>query len=195
MTHLKTLQLKIALVFVMVLTLSFGSFAHASEVTGTLSSNGQSTPNTQPEEQPEPEISGSVVSPENNNTTGGGSHSNRTTTSESSTPNPQVLGASTYNSPGTTSSNVSSSSSSYETAESLPQANYLEDSDADFALVSPAAESGNSTTSSSPSSEAGDVGISAGSWFWIILLSLLLVGTALYFYLRPRDEYDSWQRI
>jgi hypothetical protein len=186
MNHSNTLRLKIAAIIVLVF--AFASFSYASEVIGTLSSNGNNnTQNNLPNEtngNGSETVSGSVTSPSNSGTqSGGGSRQSFGSTSSDGT----VLGASTYNTPTNTYIAPSSTGNSRNSFENSG-------TDSEIAQLPPIEENADSgyLPSLRPAAPE-DNGLGLGSWFWIILLSLVLLGIVGYFYSRPVE--DMMQRV
>jgi cobalamin biosynthesis Mg chelatase CobN len=163
-TKSKKLLSSFLLIALAVLVSSTPAFA-TSEVTGTLSSS--STPTTTPNSGGSGSSSG-----------GGGATSTRTDA-------PSVLGASTGPSsvPATSktapSKNLSSDGTSLKTDPGLA---------VDYGTVpDPSVDDTTSTYSGNQTaSVAGVTSMSAATWFWIILLILILVGAIIYIYNRNK---------
>lgn len=168
-------KILLKLIFVLALAFVFSSHVNASEVTGSLSS-GISGGGNQNDTDTEGPISGTVVS-----------ESARRGSNSSST-----------SSTGTVRSATSSNDDNVNSGQtdSLSSNNNISPNFGDFGsgLVL-----GDSTSNSSYDNVAQDsvpvldlsastAGISVGNWIWIILLSLLLLATITYMYVRNQDR-------
>lgn len=211
MKHLNKKKLNTA-IFALIMAFAVASSAYASEITGTLRSSGDNNP-PEKAEQPAPEatgtdssVSGSVDSgsgsSSSSNTTSSGSSTSRTSStssgsSSSSFPTyesysaPQesgeVLGASRTASPAT-SGTSSPRSSSGSLSPSPSSNNELAAEEDTNSVTSPYFNLEDEPSTSITPAESPI--LDAGSWFWIIMISLFLVAAAAYYLTRPTDELE-----
>lgn len=207
MKHLNNEKLNTA-IFALFLAFAVASSAYASEITGTLRSSGDNKPQAREEESApdakDNSVSGSVVSDRESNsgssTTTAGSSTSRTSSapSGSSTSSPayensstpqssgEVLGAS--RTPNPTTSDPSSLRSSSGSLSPSPSSHEELVAEENSAFASPYF-----TLEDEPNRELSPALspiLNAGSWFWIIMISLFLVATLAYYLTRPTDELE-----
>lgn len=185
MKNSKTLKLKIVLTLALALVLS--PLAYASEVSGTFGSSGNhNTETAPPPQQDNPTLSGSVSgSSSSSGSSSGGGQSSGGSSSSSSTQNQngEVLGASTASNPAP--SNTYFSRTGQSTSGSVSNNSLGENTE--LAQLPPLEENA-AETLPSLSENTEEEGVNWASWFWIILLSLLLIGVLGYFYSRPVED-------
>jgi hypothetical protein len=162
------------------LIITCSSQAYASEVTGTLSAGSNTnTSGGGGTSSGSGAISGSV----GGGTSGGTSSSGNG--SSGGNGGGSVLGAST----GPSSSNVSSDGTALEPNRSLAIDYGTGTSSTDTTPPQTLGETSTDYSSANTAAAVGGIGgFSPMTWFWIILLALLLIGTIIYIYNRSKED-------
>lgn len=185
------MKTKILLKSFLALTLivTFGTYAHASEVTGTLSSSSSNANTTGSEVGGTPgsgTLSGNVVGSNSGGSSSGGSRSNpgivlgeaTVSTNESSLPS-NVSADGTY----LVASNNFPRSTDQTGVEVTPDGEVL---GTEIAQLTPSVQNNMQLSDSNT--------MSMGTWFWIIFLALIVILTTVYFLYSRKDDKNKVHR-